>query len=54
MKSIDLSDRSYFRRSYLDPALIENYIEMTQPDSPNSPTQKYRLTEKGRSILQAE
>jgi len=24
---------------------------MTQPDSPRSPTQKYRLTEKGRQIL---
>jgi len=24
-------------------------IEMTQPDSPKSPTQKYRLTPKGRA-----
>jgi len=29
--------------------LKEALIEMTQPDSPNSPTQKYRLTPKGKA-----
>lgn len=33
-------------------SLLENeLIEMTQPDSPRSPTQKYRLTELARQIL---
>ena len=33
-------------------SLIEaGFIELTQPDSPRSPTQKYRLTEKGRALL---
>lgn len=26
-------------------------IELTQPDSPNSPTQKYKLTEKGKLLV---
>jgi ATP-dependent DNA helicase RecG len=36
---------------YLEPALALNLIEMTQPDSPKSPTQKYRLTAKGRQLM---
>jgi hypothetical protein len=31
---------------------IEQVIEMTQPDSPNSPTQRYLLTAKGKNYLQ--
>jgi hypothetical protein len=34
----------------LNPALTDFLIEMTQPDSPNSPTQKYRLTAKGQAF----
>jgi hypothetical protein len=34
------------------PALAGAFIEMTQPDSPTSPTQKYRLTAKGKSVLE--
>lgn len=34
------------------PALAGAFIEMTQPDSPTSPTQKYRLTAKGRGVLE--
>ena len=32
-----------FRRNYLKPALAAGLIRMTQPDSPNSPTQRYAL-----------
>ena len=33
-------------------SLIEaGFVELTQPDSPRSPTQKYRLTKKGRALL---
>ena len=33
-------------------SLIEaGFVELTQPDSPRSPMQKYRLTEKGRAQL---
>ena len=37
-----------FRRNYLKPALEASLLKMTQPDSPNSPTQRYQLTELGR------
>lgn len=47
---LQLKDRVNFSRMYLEPALALNLIEMTQPDSPKSPTQKYRLTKKGRQL----
>ncbi|MDD2605081.1 MAG: ATP-binding protein [Desulfobacteraceae bacterium] len=52
MKSIGLKDRVTFARNYLEPALAKGFVEMTQPDSPTSPTQKYRLTEKGKKLLE--
>ncbi|MFH2090922.1 MAG: helix-turn-helix domain-containing protein [Pseudomonadota bacterium] len=50
MQALQLKDRVNFSRMYLEPALALNLIEMTQPDSPKSPTQKYRITPKGRGI----
>lgn len=35
----------------LKPLLEAELLEMTQPNSPKSPTQKYRLTEKGQQLL---
>src|SRR5699024_6272279 len=51
MKNVGLSDRVNFRENYLNPALDAELIEMTQPDSPRSPTQKYRLTSLGKRVL---
>ncbi len=51
MSSLALKDRKNFYSSYLDPAIKNEFIEMTEPSSPKSPTQKYRLTVKGRQIL---
>ena len=47
MKSLGLSHRPTFRNNYLNPALEGGWIERTQPDSPHSPTQRYRLTDQG-------
>ena len=47
MSVLKLKNRSSFLEFYLSPALRIGFIEMTQPDSPRSPTQKYRLTAKG-------
>ena len=49
---LTLRNDEHFRKSYLKPALKNSVIEMTQPDSPKSPTQKYRLTAKGKQILE--
>jgi len=52
LKALGLSHRPTFRENYLNPALESGWIERTQPDSPRSPTQRYRLTNKGRQWLQ--
>jgi len=54
MKVLGLSHRPTFRENYLNPALGGGLIDRTQPDSPRSPTQRYRLTQKGRRWLQIE
>lgn len=50
--ALGLADREHFRKAYLAPALGQKLIEMTQPDKPNSRSQRYRLTERGRVALQ--
>lgn len=52
MKAVDLKDRVTFTRHYPEPALAEAFIEMTEPDSPTSPTRKYRLTERAKNVLE--
>ncbi len=52
MNAVGLKDRVTFSKHYLEPALGGAFVEMTQPDSPTSPTQKYRLTEKGRRVVE--
>ena len=54
MAALGLRDRVGFKYTYLDPALEAGLIEMTQPDSPRSPTQKYRLTEKGVTLAKQQ
>lgn len=51
MELLALAHRPSFRRHYLDPALEERWVERTQPHSPNSSTQRYRLTERARRWL---
>jgi len=51
MKCIGLNHRPTFINDYLKPAIQAGFVEMTQPDSPKSPTQKYRLTTKGNALL---
>ncbi len=51
MQNLSLKHAPTFRKNYLTPALDAGLIERTQPDSPRSPTQKYRLTEKGKLLL---
>jgi ATP-dependent DNA helicase RecG len=47
---LGLSDRKYFRKLYVYDALKSGMIEMTLPEKPNSPNQKYRLTKKGKEL----
>ena len=54
MKVMGLSHRPTFRENYLNPALEGGWIERTQPDSPRSPTQRYRLTGRGHRWQERE
>lgn len=54
MQALGFMHRPAFRENYLNPALAGGWIERTQPDSPRSPTQRYRLTPKGWHWLQQQ
>ena len=47
MQALGLRHAPTFRKNYLAPALEVGLIERTQPDSPRSPTQRYRVVLKG-------
>lgn len=47
---LGLKGRRNFRTQYLAPALEAGLVEMTNPASPNSPRQRYRLTPLGRKV----
>ena len=51
-EALGLSDRKHFRIEYLHPAQEAGLIEMTIPEKPRSSKQKYRLTEKGQTLLE--
>lgn len=50
MDRLDLKHRKTFLDNYINPALENAYIELTHPDNPTHPNQKYRLTIKGLKL----
>ena len=48
---LGLSDRYKMKKKYIDP-LLGKYFDMTIPNSPNNPSQKYYLTEAGKALLE--
>ena len=52
--SLGLKSVKNFRATSLNPALDAGLVERTQPDSPHSPTQRYKLTAKGMRRLTIE
>jgi predicted HTH transcriptional regulator len=52
LEKLMLRDRTHLRKRYIDPALAEGLVERTIPEKPTSRLQKYRLTEKGRGLLE--
>ena len=49
-KVIGIAGCKDFRERYLDPAVSAKLVEMTIPDKPTSRLQRYRLTDRGRSL----
>ena len=45
---------SKFKEKYINPLIAEGLADMTVPDKPTSPNQKYYLTEKGKGLLANE
>lgn len=53
MRQLGLNDEKHFREQYQQRAVKAGVIELTIPDKPNSPLQKYRLTAQGRALVQS-
>ena len=53
MESVGESNRGRMKDNILDPLLDAGLIKLTIPDIPNSPKQKYALTEKGQELFQS-
>ena len=51
-KEFEWTNRTKFRNKFINPLLSEGLLEMSVPDKPQSRLQKYRLTEKGRKLLE--
>ena len=51
IRALGYSSRTRNFRTWLDRLLQEDLLEMTIPDKPTSPLQKYRLTAKGHAAL---
>jgi len=43
------NDVRSFKRT-IEPLITDGYVEMTVPDKPSSKLQKYKLSERGRSV----
>ena len=54
MAAAGQTNRTRFKRNYLDLLIGMGVVMMTDPGSPNSPQQKYVLTEAGRKVLETE
>ena len=52
MNLIGLKDKGNLLELYLYPAIRQGLIVPLYPDKPNHPRQKYRLTDKGKGLLQ--
>jgi ATP-dependent DNA helicase RecG len=49
MSGVGIKDRKHFSEAFLQPALDNGLVEMTQPDKPKSSKQRYRITALGLS-----
>lgn len=51
LDQLQYTDRSKFRDKYINPMINEGLLEMTDPGSPKSPKQKYKMTAFGKELL---
>ena len=46
MEILNRTNKSKFKNAIINPLIENRFFELTNPDKPKSPTQKYRLTNK--------
>ena len=46
MEILNRSNKSKFKNTIINPLVENGFLELTNPDKPKSPSQKYRLTSK--------
>ena len=46
MEILNRTNKSKFKNTIINPLVENDFFELTNPDKPKSPTQKYRLTNK--------
>ena len=46
MEILNRTNKSKFKNAIINPLVENSFLELTNPDKPKSPTQKYRLTSK--------
>jgi len=46
MEILNRTNKSKFKNTIINPLIENGFFELTNPDKPKSPTQKYRLTNK--------
>ena len=51
--ALNLKSSSNVKQRYLDPCLDQGWIEMTMPEKPRSPKQRFRITPVGRACVKA-
>ena len=51
MECFQYKNRNTFRENYINPLKRLGFIDMTRPDAPNSPDNKYVITEEGKAFL---
>jgi len=51
-RHVGIKDLKYFRENILTPLIKADLLQMTIPDKPNSPKQKYVITEKGKKFFE--
>ena len=47
-----MNNATKFKKNYLDPLIELGLVKMTDPDSPNSPKQRYILTDAAKTLLE--
>jgi ATP-dependent DNA helicase RecG len=52
MAALGLKNEKHFRQHYQQAGIAAGLIEMTIPDKPKSSKQKYRITARGRRLLE--